>query len=277
MSKPQKILKIVWFYSFLLEIFFIIHNIIVMVEGIDFLFSTAFGLEALFINIVIVWGLCFWWLWIPIILYQIIFTIYLIKHKECKELTLKKAIKNKKVIAPLIIAITLIVACFIYNIISERIPLDITKEMQATIENSYQENIYIFNLMGSQDENKEKYMGTITHLNEQTMLEFLSDIDASEDLYKYVYQCYTEGITEFELIISNYITGNIKNIKIKKASYDNKTSDKRTLKLEFDCNMENKEEIKNYLILIPVTEENNNIIDYFYIADNYDIIFKNTK
>ena len=41
--------------------------------------------------------------------------------------------------------------------------------------------------------------------------------------------------------------------------------------------MENKEEIKNYLILIPVTEENNNIIDYFYIADNYDIIFKNTK
>lgn len=99
MSKKQKIVKMVWYYSFILEIFFLFQNIFAMINGVGFFFSVNYGFDALVINILIVWGFLFWWAWTPIVLFQIIYTIYLIKHKECKELN----INNKSIYIPLTI------------------------------------------------------------------------------------------------------------------------------------------------------------------------------
>lgn len=99
MSKKQKIVKMVWYYSFILEIFFLFQNIFAMINGVGFFFSVNYGFDALVINILIVWGFLFWWAWAPIVLFQIIYAIYLIKHKECKELN----INNKSIYIPLAI------------------------------------------------------------------------------------------------------------------------------------------------------------------------------
>lgn len=97
MKKHQIFIKGIYYYSFLFYISFILGNIFYACIGIDFGFfgetDMCYGFGAMLIYSVVK-IVYFWWLYLSLIIFQIIFVIYISKHPEWKQIKLKYYLHN---------------------------------------------------------------------------------------------------------------------------------------------------------------------------------------
>lgn len=254
MSKKQIVFKSIFFYSFLIYIAFIASNIYTAIFGVPFFMGVSYGLEAIFITTVIVWGLFLWYVWVPIIIFQIIFAIYLYRHKECREYTLKKALKSWKFYIPMMIAAVVAVIAFAFAIFFKYKPDDLTKEVRNCFENA---NVYIVKY----DEGQEEYLNLMQENNEWNIWNIIStfDIEDRELLsmlmenraaYDYTYT-FTSGVIE----------GRPTNIQVKKA-YKSRAKEKDVLRFAYD--VEDNSAGKYVIVCIFDLEDN---LTFWYDCD----------
>lgn len=208
-SLKQKILKTIFYLTFIPYIIFFICSIFAMINGVNFMFDTAYGWEALLVMGIV--AIFYSPIFIICFIYQILFKILTKKHLEYKQYNTKKFI-----ILTIIVFIVFIISIMIYSEIH-----------QYLFENSFYEkrieDMQII-VIPYRDDYSE-VINTINITDSNGLYNFMWDY--YEDFIEYTFY-FREHYSSFMIMVSPIIEGNIESYEKPKIEYSSGKEKLRT-------------------------------------------------